>query len=109
MSDFGFYDEDEADKRVPILSVRLGNGLEAGALPQFQYLSTECETFARYAEARANRRDPFDRHIERVGQRLGGRRGQRGRLHLVAVGGEGLEPVPQRLGRRHRGQRPLRA
>ena len=55
----GFYDDDEADKRVPIRSVRLGNELRDDTLPQFQYLSTESESFARYADARANRRDPF--------------------------------------------------
>ncbi len=51
----GFYKT--AEERVPILSVRIG--AEMKDLPAFQYLSTESETFARYAEARANRRDPF--------------------------------------------------
>jgi peptidylprolyl isomerase len=55
----GFYDEDEAEKRVPILSVRLGNELTEDPAPGFEYLSTGSESFARYAEARANRRDPF--------------------------------------------------
>jgi peptidylprolyl isomerase len=55
----GFYDDDEAEKRVPILSVRLGNELKEDPAPGFEYLSTESESFARYAEARANRRDPF--------------------------------------------------
>ncbi|WOE75507.1 peptidylprolyl isomerase [Alterisphingorhabdus coralli] len=53
----GFY-EDPA-KRVPIVSVRLGSDLPKADQPQFEYLDTEGETFARYAEARANRRDPF--------------------------------------------------
>ena len=51
----GFY-ETEAE-RVPIASVRIGN--EVKDLPAFQYLSTESQSFAAYADARANRRDPF--------------------------------------------------
>lgn len=72
--ELGFYAEDEADKRTPIKQVRLASELhgtassseaaDQQALPQpaFEYLSTESETFARYAEARANRRDPFFIH-----------------------------------------------
>ena len=66
----GFYTAEEADKRTPILSVRVASDLpEAPASsseavgqqtrPKFEYLSTESETFAAYAEAIANRRDPF--------------------------------------------------
>ena len=55
--DLGFY-EDES-KRVPILSVRLASELPQSKRPRFEYLSTEGKTFARYADARANRRDPF--------------------------------------------------
>jgi cyclophilin family peptidyl-prolyl cis-trans isomerase len=51
----GFYEKEE--ERVPILSVRLGN--EATDVPAFEYLSTESASFAAYADARANRRDPF--------------------------------------------------
>jgi cyclophilin family peptidyl-prolyl cis-trans isomerase len=51
----GFY-ESEAE-RTPIVSVRIG--AEASDLPAFEYLSTESESFAAYADARANRRDPF--------------------------------------------------
>jgi cyclophilin family peptidyl-prolyl cis-trans isomerase len=51
----GFYET--AEERVPILSVRLGT--EIKDLRAFQYLSTESNSFAKYAEARANRRDPF--------------------------------------------------
>lgn len=51
----GFYEKEE--ERVPILSVRLGN--EAKDVPTFEYLSTESPSFAAYADARANRRDPF--------------------------------------------------
>jgi cyclophilin family peptidyl-prolyl cis-trans isomerase len=51
----GFY-EREAE-RTPIVSLRIG--LEATDLPAFEYLSTESESFAAYADARANRRDPF--------------------------------------------------
>ncbi len=52
--DLGFYET--AEERVTIESIRTGT--EAGVAP-FEYLSTESATFARYAEARANRRDPF--------------------------------------------------
>ncbi|WP_416832553.1 MAG: peptidylprolyl isomerase [Erythrobacter sp.] len=55
----GFYTEEEAHKRTPILSVRVAADLPEDERPLFEYLSTEGETFARYAEARANRRDPF--------------------------------------------------
>jgi peptidylprolyl isomerase len=51
----GFYES--AEERVPILSVRMGN--EVAGLPAYQYLSTESESFALYADARANRRDAF--------------------------------------------------
>ena len=51
----GFYEKEE--ERVPILSVRLGN--EAKDVSAFEYLSTDSESFAAYADARANRRDPF--------------------------------------------------
>jgi len=51
----GFY-ESEAE-RVPILSMRMGTGI--AELPAFEFLSTESATFAKYADARANRRDPF--------------------------------------------------
>ena len=53
----GFY-EDPA-RRVPIVAVRMAADLPAGERPQFEYLSTASESFARYADARANRRDPF--------------------------------------------------
>ena len=53
----GFY-EDEA-KRVPIVSVRMGADLPESEQPRFEYLSTESDSFAKYADARANRRDPF--------------------------------------------------
>ncbi|WP_128893287.1 peptidylprolyl isomerase [Erythrobacter sp. HKB08] len=55
----GFYTEDEFDKRTPILTVRVASDLPEADQPNFQYLDTESESFARYAEARANRRDPF--------------------------------------------------
>ena len=53
----GFYESPE--ERVAIRSVRLGNEIEADPIPAYEYLSTESETFSRYADARANRRDPF--------------------------------------------------
>ncbi|MBX7496982.1 peptidylprolyl isomerase [Qipengyuania sp. 6B39] len=69
--DLGFYAAYEADKRTPILSVRVASDLPEAdpassseavgqdTRPAFEFLSTESETFARYADARANRRDPF--------------------------------------------------
>jgi len=51
----GFYEKEE--DRVPIISMRLGN--EIADLPAFEYLSTDSASFAAYADARANRRDPF--------------------------------------------------
>ena len=51
----GFYEKE--DERVPILSVRLGN--EVKDVPAFEYLSTNSDSFAAYADARANRRDAF--------------------------------------------------
>ncbi len=51
----GFYEKEE--DRVPILSVRIGNG--AKDVPAFEYLSTDSKSFAAYADARANRRDAF--------------------------------------------------
>lgn len=51
----GFYEKEE--DRVPILSVRLGQ--EAQDVPAFEFLSSESTSFAAYADARANRRDPF--------------------------------------------------
>jgi cyclophilin family peptidyl-prolyl cis-trans isomerase len=54
----GFYTT--AEERVPILSIRLATDLPSDKpLPRFQYLSTKSPTFAAYADARANRRDPF--------------------------------------------------
>jgi cyclophilin family peptidyl-prolyl cis-trans isomerase len=53
----GFYED--AGKRVPITSIRLASELPTAEQPRFEYLSTEGETFAKYADARANRRDPF--------------------------------------------------
>lgn len=53
----GFYTD--ATMQVPIVSVRLASELPAGEQPRFQYLSTETGSFAKYADARANRRDAF--------------------------------------------------
>lgn len=55
----GFYTAEEAAKRTPILTVRVASDLPAAEQPKFEYLSTGSATFARYAEAIANRRDPF--------------------------------------------------
>jgi peptidylprolyl isomerase len=51
----GFYEKPE--QRVTITSIRLGN--EVADLAAYQYLSTESASFAKYADARANRRDAF--------------------------------------------------
>ncbi|MBU1755756.1 MAG: peptidylprolyl isomerase [Alphaproteobacteria bacterium] len=53
----GFYED--PGQRPPIRSIRVASDLPVAEQPRFEYLSTESESFARYAEARANRRDPF--------------------------------------------------
>jgi peptidylprolyl isomerase len=54
----GFYEKPE--DRTQILSVRLMSEMPSDkSLPAYEYLSTESPSFAKYAEARANRRDPF--------------------------------------------------
>lgn len=53
----GFYEKPE--QRTGIASIRLASELPAAEQPKFQYLSTESGSFAQYADARANRRDPF--------------------------------------------------
>jgi peptidylprolyl isomerase len=50
---------DDAGARTPIASVRLASDLPAAERPRLQFLATETEVFGRYADARANRRDPF--------------------------------------------------
>ena len=53
----GFYDLEQGDERVPIVSIH--PGAEVKDLPAYEYLSTESDSFARYTDARANRRDAF--------------------------------------------------
>ena len=53
----GFYDLAQGDKRVRIRSIHPGP--EVKDLPPYEYLSTESASFAKYADARANRRDAF--------------------------------------------------
>jgi cyclophilin family peptidyl-prolyl cis-trans isomerase len=53
--DLGFYKTPA--ERTGITSIRIGS--EVAGLPRFEYLSTESASFAQYADARANRRDPF--------------------------------------------------
>lgn len=55
----GFYTAEESAKRTAITAVRVANDLPMNAQPRFEYLSTESGTFAAYAAAIANRRDPF--------------------------------------------------
>ena len=53
----GFYDLAQGDERTGIVSIRIGT--EVAELPTYEYLSTESQSFAAYADARANRRDAF--------------------------------------------------
>ena len=53
----GFYDLAQGDERVTITAIRPGP--EVKDLPGYEYLSTDSASFASYADARANRRDPF--------------------------------------------------
>ena len=53
----GFYES--AEERVPIQSIRLASELPEAERPRFEYLSTESESFAKYANRRANREPPF--------------------------------------------------
>jgi peptidylprolyl isomerase len=53
----GFYATPE--ERTAITSIRLASDLPEADQPRFEYLSTDSEVFARYADARANRRDEF--------------------------------------------------
>ena len=53
----GFYDLAQGNERTGIVSIH--PGVEVKDLPAYEYLSTESPSFARYADARANRRDAF--------------------------------------------------
>lgn len=53
----GFYET--PGERTGIVSIRLASELPAAEQPRFEYLSTASQSFGLYAEARANRRDPF--------------------------------------------------
>ena len=55
--ELGFYTEEEAHLRTPIVSVRLAS--EITDAPRFEYLDTASESFARYVAVRANRDDAF--------------------------------------------------
>ncbi|WP_271078538.1 peptidylprolyl isomerase [Aurantiacibacter sp. MUD61] len=57
--ELGFYTEEEAHLRVPIISIRLGS--ELADAPSSEYLSTDSESFAQYVHVRANRNDSFYR------------------------------------------------
>jgi peptidylprolyl isomerase len=46
-------------EHTPIVSIRLASELPSDEQPKFEFLSTESTSFARYADARANRRDEF--------------------------------------------------
>jgi cyclophilin family peptidyl-prolyl cis-trans isomerase len=53
----GFYKT--AEERVTIKSIRIASEMKSDPTFRFEYLSTESASFAKYADARANRRDPF--------------------------------------------------
>ena len=53
----GFYET--AEERTKITAIRLVSEMEVDPVPAYEYLSTESASFAKYADARANRRDPF--------------------------------------------------
>jgi cyclophilin family peptidyl-prolyl cis-trans isomerase len=53
----GFYKT--AEERVTIKSIRIASETKSDPTFRFEYLSTESASFAKYADARANRRDPF--------------------------------------------------
>ncbi|RPF72251.1 peptidylprolyl isomerase [Aurantiacibacter spongiae] len=55
--ELGFYTEEEADLRTPIVSVRLASDMAEP--PAFEYLDTTSDSFARYVAVRANRDDSF--------------------------------------------------
>jgi peptidylprolyl isomerase len=55
----GFYGAKERGRRTPIQSVRIASELSEEEQPLYEYLATSSESFARYAAARANRRDRF--------------------------------------------------
>ena len=53
----GFYET--AEERTMIRSVRLATELSEAERPRLEYLASDSESFLRYAEARANRKDAF--------------------------------------------------
>ncbi len=53
----GFYET--AEERTVIRSVRLATELSEPERPKLEYLASDSESFLRYAEARANRKDAF--------------------------------------------------
>ncbi|MGX7896985.1 peptidylprolyl isomerase [Tsuneonella sp. HG222] len=53
---------DDAAQRTPILSARLANDMADGAPLRFEYLDSASDSFKRYVEVRANRKDPFYLH-----------------------------------------------
>ncbi len=55
--ELGFYET--PGERTVIRSVRLASDLPRAARPALEYLASDTESFARYAEARANRKDAF--------------------------------------------------
>jgi peptidylprolyl isomerase len=55
--EIGFYGKDQTP--TPIVSIRLASELPQGERPQLQILDTNSASFADYAAARVNRRDPF--------------------------------------------------
>lgn len=55
--ELSFYEQ--AEQRVPIESIRLASELPSEDRPRLEVMKTGSKSFAAYADARANRRDPF--------------------------------------------------
>ena len=55
--DLGFYTA--AERKVPIISVRLASDLPAASRPHFQVMDVASSSFAAYLKLRANRKDDF--------------------------------------------------
>ena len=57
--ELSFYTDEESEKRVPILSVRLATQLPDDERPHFEYRAADNERFAAWIKVRENRQPPF--------------------------------------------------